>query len=204
MFVGSTAMGGDGFYNEGHRALQDRFGSRALADRLTQVTVKDAIEPWQRAVIERAPFLWLATADAEGWPDVSYKGGRPGFVRVAEDGRSLAFPSYDGNGMYRSLGNIAVNPQVGLLFMEFERPKRVRLKGLATLVDDPEVVGAWEGAELVVRVEVDRSFPNCPRYIHREGDEPSAYAPGEGHVPPVPEWKRSDDFAPYLPVRPAR
>lgn len=107
MFVGSTAMGGDDFYTDGHRALQDRFGSRALADRLSQVTVKDAIEPWPRVVIERAPFLWLATADAEGWPDVSYKGGRPGFVRVAEDGRSLAFPSYDGNGMYRSLGNIA-------------------------------------------------------------------------------------------------
>ena len=197
-------MGGDGFYTDGHRALQDRFGSRALADRLTQVTVKDAIESWQRAVMERAPFFWLATADADGWPDVSYKGGRPGFVRVAEDGRSLAFPSYDGNGMYRSLGNISANPRVGLLFVEFDRPKRVRVKGLARLVDDPEVVASWDGAELVVQVEVDRSFPNCPRYVHRgAGRELSEYAPGDGHVPPEPEWKSSEEFKPYLPVRPA-
>jgi predicted pyridoxine 5'-phosphate oxidase superfamily flavin-nucleotide-binding protein len=196
--------GGNGFYTDGHRALQDRFGSRALADRLTEVTVVEAVEAWQRKVIERAPFFWLATADPEGWPDVSYKGGRPGFVRVAEDGGSLEFPSYDGNGMYRSLGNIATNPRVGLLFMEFERPKRIRIKGLASLDHTAEALGRWPGAEVVVQVEVDRSFPNCGRYVHRAvGFEVSEYAPGEGHVPPEPEWKQSEEFRPYLPNRPA-
>lgn len=196
-------VGADGFYTEGHRALQDRFGSRALADKLTQVTVTGVIEGWQRAVIERAPYLWLATADAEGWPDVSYKGGRPGFVRVDEDGSGLRFPSYDGNGMYRSLGNIAANPKVGLLFIEFDRPKRIRIKGTATLEDDAASLEAWPGAELVVRVEVERSFPNCPRYVHRGGvAELSEFAPGGDHEPPVPAWKETEEFKALLPGGP--
>ncbi|MPY95105.1 MAG: pyridoxamine 5'-phosphate oxidase family protein [Acidimicrobiia bacterium] len=191
---------GDEFYTDAHRALQDRFGSRALADRLTQVTVDERIAGWQRKVIERAPFFWLATADADGWPDVSYKGGLPGFVRVDEDGGAVSFPSYDGNGMYRSLGNIAANPRVGLLFMELDRPKRIRVKGLATLVDAPDVVKNWAGAELVVRVEIERSFPNCSRYIHKADHlELSEFAPGGAHEPPVPEWKESEDFKPFLP-----
>jgi uncharacterized protein len=191
------------FYTEGHRHLQDRFDSRRLADRLDELTVADRIDDGSRRRMEEAACFWLATADADGWPDVSYKGGRPGFVRVADD-RTILFPSYDGNGMYRSLGNIVDNPRVGLLFIDLEReqPWRTRVKGRAALVDDADVVDSWPGAELVVAVTVEAVFPNCPRYLHQlrlEGI--SEYAPAEGHTPPEAEWKAMELFAPYLPRR---
>lgn len=189
------------FYTEAHRRLQDRFDSRRLADRLGEVTVSDRIDPRSRAMIESADSFYLATADADGWPDVSYKGGRPGFVRVLDD-RTLAFPSYDGNGMYRSLGNIEDNPRLGLLFVDLDRPSRTRVKGRGVVVHEPAVVRSWAGAEAAVVVTVHAVFPNCPRYLHpveRRGLSP--YAPAEGHVPPEPEWKAMELFAPYLPQR---
>ncbi len=187
------------FYQPGHRALQDRFDSRRLADRLTEVTVSEVFTEHHRKVIADAPFFFLATADADGWPDVSYKGGVRGFVRVLDD-TTLAFPSYDGNGMYRSMGNIADNPKVGLLFVDFEQSRRIRVKGLAVLVDDAAALADWPGAELVVKVTLDRAFVNCPRYVHKMSVETlSEYAPCEGHTPPEPEWKERADFKPYMP-----
>ena len=117
-------------YHEGSRQLQDRYETRRLADRLVEVVVHDAFTDDDRAFIESRPLFFLATADAEGRPDCSYKGGRPGFVRVV-DPQTLAFPSYDGNGMFKSLGNVIVNPHVGLLFVDFESPKRLRVNGRA-------------------------------------------------------------------------
>lgn len=188
-----------GWYHDGSRALQDRFDSRRIADRLVEVTVHDNFTADDRAFIERAPMFFLATADAHGWPDCSYKGGGPGFVRVVEP-TTLAFPSYDGNGMFRSLGNVLVNPKVGLLFIDFERQNRLRIRGTASLHDDDELLEAFDGAQLVVHVTADAIFPNCPRYIHRmKLMEQSAYAPRPGHVPPVPDWKRMDIFRDYLP-----
>ena len=67
-------------------------------------------------------MFFLATADEHGMPQCSYKGGDPGFVRVVDE-HTLAFPSYDGNGMYLSLGNLLVNPQVGILFIDFAQPE---------------------------------------------------------------------------------
>jgi len=192
-----------GFYTSEHRALQDRFGTRRLADRwLATDVVTDTLADWQRKMIERAPYLWLATADADGWPDVSYKGGRPGWVKVLADNQTVEFPSYDGNGMFRSLGNIAANPRVGLLFVDFERPKRFRIKGLATLLDDPVVLARHPGAELVVSVLTEAAFRNCPRYVHNASTgELSPFAPDGDHEPPVPEWKEWEDIKPLLPER---
>ncbi len=84
-------------------------------------------------------MFFLATADREGRPQCSYKGGEPGFVRVL-DQHTVAFPNYDGNGMYLSMGNLSVNPQVGMLFIDFvsERPSRLRLNGLAHIDEDDE------------------------------------------------------------------
>jgi hypothetical protein len=190
----------DAMYNEGSRALQDRFDSRRIADRLEQITVHDHFTDGDQAFVERSPMFFLATADADGWPDCSYKGGMPGFVRVV-DPKTLAFPSYDGNGMFRSLGNIAMNPKVGLLFIDFEQPNRMRVKGTAALHDDDELIDSFEGAQLIVRVTAEAIFPNCPRYIHRmELAEHSVYAPQPGHVPPVPDWKQMEIFRDYLPV----
>jgi predicted pyridoxine 5'-phosphate oxidase superfamily flavin-nucleotide-binding protein len=186
-------------YHDGARAMQDRFDSRRIADRLEEVTVHTAFSADDRAMIERAAMFFLATADADGWPDCSYKGGVPGFVRVV-DPRSLEFPSYDGNGMFRSLGNIVANPKVGLLFIDFDQRHRMRVNGIASVLDDETSLAPFEGAQAVVRVEVDRIFPNCPRYIHRmELIELSDYAPREAHDPPVPDWKKMEVFRDYLP-----
>ena len=178
-----------GAYHEGHRALQDRFDSRRLADRLEQVTYHEAFNDGDRAFIEGAPFFFLATVDAEGVPDVSYKGGVPGFVRCVGE-RTLEWPTYDGNGQFRSLGNVLVNPNVSLLFIDFESPNRLRVQGKAALGDD-----------LTVRVEVDRLWPNCPRYIHKMRlEELSPHAPRDGHEPPEAEWKQF--FTDVLPGTP--
>ncbi len=186
-------------YHAGSRELQDRFDSRRIADRLEQITVHDAFTDQDRAFVESADLFFLATADADGWPDVSHKGGLPGFVRILDE-RTLAFPSYDGNGQFRSLGNLLVNPRVGLLFIDFDRPNRMRIQGRAHIHDEPELLAQWEGAQLVVTVTPERIFPNCPRYIHRrtlEGHSP--FAPGQGREPPVPEWKQMDLFRDFLP-----
>ena len=192
-------MASNAMYHEGSRQLQDRFETRRLADRLVEVTVHGAFTDADRAFIESRPLFFLATADAEGRPDCSYKGGRPGFVRVV-DPETLAFPSYDGNGMFKSLGNILLNPHVGLLFIDFEAPRRIRVNGRATLHADDPLLGEFVGAQLIVRVQVESIFPNCPRYIHKlQLVEESPYAPCEGHTPPVPEWKQRPVFREVLP-----
>ena len=186
-------------YNDGSRELQVRFQTRRLADRLQEVIAHAVFTDADRTFIESRPMFFLATADAEGRPDCSYKGGRPGFVRVIGPG-TLAFPSYDGNGMFKSLGNLLVNPHVGLLFIDFESPKRLRVNGRASVSTEDPLLAEFVGAQLVVRVEAEAVFPNCPRYVHRmQLLEESTYAPCEGHTPPVPEWKTRPVFRDVLP-----
>ena len=188
-------------YHDGNRSLQDLFDSRLIADRLVEVLHRTRFSGEDREFVESRAMFFLATADADGWPDCSYKGGRPGFVRViAED--TLAFPSYDGNGMFKSLGNVLRNPRVGLLFMDFEKPKRLRVNGVASIDFADPLIDSFVGAQLVVRVKAEHIFPNCPRYIHRMTlAEVSVYAPAPAHEPPVPEWKKMDAFRDYLPRR---
>jgi len=186
-------------YHDGSRSLQDRFDSRRIADRLVEILHRVQFTQDDREFIESRPMFFLATADAEGWPDCSYKGGRPGFVRVVSND-TLAFPSYDGNGMFKSLGNVLRNPRVGLLFMDFEKPRRLRVNGVASIDFADPLRSSFEGAQLVVRVRAEHVFPNCPRYIHRMTlEEMSVYAPATGHEPPVPAWKEMDAFRDYLP-----
>src|SRR6266568_5068849 len=113
-------------YGRGPRELQDRFDTRRLADRIAGTLVRDAIGDDDRAFIERMDMFFLATVDPQGRANCSYKGGDPGFVRVL-DARTLAFPSYDGNGMFLSLGNVAETHEVGLLFIDFDKRTRLRL-----------------------------------------------------------------------------
>ena len=188
-------------YHAGSRSLQDQFDTRRLADRLQERLSRTAFTAEDTAFIASQGMFMLATADAEGWPECSYKGGVPGFVRVLDE-HTLAFPSYDGNGMFRSLGNVLVNPHVGLLFIDFEQPKRLRVQGLAGIESGDSLMERFEGAQRVVRVRVDRIFPNCPRYIHsmkRVAD--SDHAPREGHTPPDAAWKRFEIFRDVLPRR---
>ena len=186
-------------YHEGSRQLQDRFDSRRLADRLEQVTVHAAFDDDDRTFIGKAPQFFLATADAEGRPDCSYKGGMPGFVRIL-DASTLAFPDYDGNGMFRSLGNLLVNPNVGMLFIDFQEGDRMRVNGTAEVRTDDPLLQEFPGAKSIVRVHAEKIFPNCPRYIHRmEFKEYFAYAPRKDHTPPVPGWKTNPAFKDALP-----
>ncbi len=186
-------------YHAGMRELQERFDTRRLADRLEEKLARTAFTAEDRDFIATRQFFFLATADSAGQPDCSYKGGAAGFVRVT-DANELAFPSYDGNGMFRSLGNVLVNPAVALLFIDFERPNRLRVNGRALVRHDDPLLECFDGAQLVVRVRAERIFPNCPRYIHRMSiTEASPYVPRAGYTPPVPKWKRFEMFCDVLP-----
>ena len=188
-------------YHDGSRELQDRFDARRLADRLEDRIVRPSLTEEQRAFVERLDCFFLATADGLGRPTCSYKGGDPGFLRAVDD-TTLAFPSYDGNGMFLSLGNTLVNPEVGLLCIDFERGERLRIHGTASVMDgDDALATSFEGAQVVVRVDVREVFPNCPRYIHRRTlVEPSAFVPRAGCETPVPDWKRSPLAIDVLPA----
>ena len=189
-------------YHAGSRELQDRFDTRRLADRLEERNSRDHMTPDDAAFVERMDMFFLATSDADNQPQCSYKGGDPGFVRVLDPG-TLAFPNYDGNGMFLSWGNALVNPRVGLLFIDFvaQRPSRLRVEGTASVSLDDELVSSWPEAQFVVRVKVERVFPNCPRYIHRMAlVERSSYVPRAGAATPVPEWKRSSLADGVLPA----
>lgn len=189
-------------YPPGARALQEQFDTTRLADRLEARTAFDELEEWHVKTIERASFFFLGTVDVDGFPDVSYKGGAPGFVQVI-DRRTLAFPSYDGNGMYRSIGNIADTAKLSMLFVDFERPKRIRIHASGTVHREPEWLARFAGAELVVEVHIGRAFFNCPRYLHNLRDgELSPHAPREGHVVEEPEWKALPEWQEVLPHRP--
>lgn len=194
-------MAREPMYHEGMRRLQHARETQRIADRLEQVTVHTAFTDEDRRFIERCPMLFIATADANGRPDCSYKGGLPGFVRVL-DRNVLAFPDYDGNGMYRSWGNTLVNPHVGLLFLDFEHPKRIRVNGRARVSPDDPLRGEYPGSVFIIRVTAESIFPNCPRYIHTmQLVEHSVYVPRPDHAPPIPAWKSSEAFRDALPAR---
>ncbi len=186
-------------FHEGSRTLQDRFDGREIADRLEENRKRDAFNEEDRAFIHALPFFFLATAHGDS-VDCSFKGGEPGFVRVTSD-TTLEFPDYDGNRMYRSLGNILMSPSVGLLFVQFEGKRaRLRVSGTARLIDDPARVAQHHGAKLVVEVAANAIFPNCPRYIPKvEAATPSPYAPRPDYTPPQPEWKYRDYIRDILP-----
>ncbi len=186
-------------YHDGQRAWQDRFDTRRLAERLAEST-RDFINPQHKAFIERRDMFFMATANEHGWPECSYKGGEPGFVRVLDE-HTLAFPLYEGNGMYLSSGNLSVNPKVALLFVDFEGGTRLRLSGTAQIDAGDPLIGSYPGAQLVVRVRVREIFSNCRRYVHRYRlVERSRFVPNAKGEAPVPDWKRDPWFEGTLPA----
>lgn len=175
-----------------HRALQDHFEARKLADLVEQVAVHAEIGDDDRAFIESRDMFYLATVDERGFPSVSYKGDDPGFIRVV-DNRTLAFPSYDGTGMFYSMGSIAGHAKIGMLFIDFETPHRLRLHGTATVSGEDEILMEYTEADLIVRVQVEEIFINCPRYVHRyTKDKASKYVPRSACETPPVNWKRID------------
>lgn len=190
-------------YGEQQRALQDAFGTRQLADRVEQLVCRTEFDEETKSFIESRDMFFLATVDHQGRPTVSYKGGDPGFVKVI-DSTTLVFPSYDGNGMFLSMGNIAQSQQVGLLFVSFEHPHRIRVQGTASISREDPLIAQYKEADLLVRVKLSEFWQNCPRYIHRyQKENPSRYVPRAACETPLAEWKRLDTIQDVLPARDA-
>lgn len=187
-------------YTAAQLALQKEFGVEALGQRMSEVVIRGELSDRDRAFIDTRDFFFLATVDAEGQPTCSYKGGLPGFVR-SHGPTELSFPLFNGNSMYLSAGNMQETAKIGLLFIDFETPHRLRIEGSVRLSRAVEDLNAWPGAELAVRVSVVAVFVNCPRYIHRAGrSKASKYVPREGSPAPLPAWKRIEGFQDVLPV----
>jgi uncharacterized protein len=188
-------------YGPIHRSLQDRFDTRRLADNVEARVVLTEIPPEHKAFIESRDMFFLSTIDHQGRPTVSYKGGDPGFVRVI-DNKTVAFPCYDGNGMFYSMGNLFENHHVGLLFINFEKPHRLRLQGVASVDDNDPLLSEYAEAQLVVRVLVTEIFRNCPRYVHHyKKTDPSEFVPRPTCETPFAPWKRIDDMQTVLPAK---
>jgi uncharacterized protein len=187
-------------YEDNHRQLQDRFDTRRLADRLDETLVRARFTPSDREFIERMDMFFLASVDRRGRVNCSYKGGDPGLVRVVDD-TTLAFPNYNGNGMFLSTGNMLDDGQVGMLFIDFERQTRLRVNGTARVHWDDSLMSAYPDAQFIVRVEVREIFPNCPRYIHKmKLIERSHFVPKAGCTVPVPGWKKYSWAEDVLPA----
>jgi hypothetical protein len=188
-----------GLYHEASRRLQDRFDTRRLADRIEDRIVREVIDADDRAFIEARDMFFIATTDEDGKPQCSYKGGEPGFVRVLDE-HTLAFPVYDGNGMFLTAGNLVATGNAGLLFVDFEGRKRLRLNGVASVDDDDPLLAEYPEAQLVVRVRATEVFPNCPRYIHEYRlVKRSRFVPKTDCETPVPKWKQSEWAHDVLP-----
>lgn len=189
------------FYHEKSEQLQDRFHTRALADQLYATRRHDEFSEWDLDIIQNARMFFLATADKSGKPDCSVKGGDAGFVQVVA-GNALVFPDYDGNGMFRSLGNILANPYVGLLFLELQGQfRKLRINGIASVIDTPSLLAKLPGAKLAVRVTAFDIFPNCPRYLPEDdGTVTSVFSPRQDYMPPEPFWKSKPDLRPFVPT----
>ncbi len=192
-------------YSSASRALQDTFDTRRLADRLAEVKVHGRFTADDRQFVERLDMFFLATVDEAGQPTCSYKGGDPGFVTILDD-TTLAFPNYDGNGMYLSMGNLAETHSVGLLFIDFETQRRMRVDGAAHISADDPLMDRYPEAQFVVRVEARRIYPNCPRYIHKyQLVERSSFVPRRQARTPIPAWKQAPWAIDVLPEHdPAR
>ncbi|GGF07514.1 pyridoxamine 5'-phosphate oxidase family protein [Stappia taiwanensis] len=124
--------------------------------------------------IEAQPFFFIATASAEGHCDASFRGreytaaGAPlPALRVLDETR-LVFPDYTGNGLFNSLGNILVNPHIGMLFVDFERQRRARVNGTAAIQRANDAIqDIWPQARAAVVVTVEQAYGNCPARIPR-------------------------------------
>lgn len=190
------------FYTDAQRKLQNENGNEKLAVAVVHAIVRDELEELHIDYINTRDYFFLSTVSADGEPTVSYKGGPKGFVQVVGPNK-LVYPNYDGNGMWLSLGNIDEACKVGMLFMDFETPWRMRVQGEARLSRAPELIKLFPGCNMVVEIDVTRVFQNCARYVHKHKRvEPhSRYVPNEKGEQPFPAWKRIDAIQDFLHER---
>lgn len=126
------------------------------------------------AFVESLPFFFIATANSCGECDCSFRGrefdasGQPYPLLKVIDAKTLIFPDYSGNNFFNSLGNILVNGQIGMLFIDFEHRQRARINGRASVIEDPNAYAKiWPLARRYVQVNVVLAFGNCPSRIPR-------------------------------------
>lgn len=189
-------------YDTKHLNLQEEFETQKLAGAVEKIIVHSEMSDEEKAFISSRDMFFLSTIDHQGRPSVSYKGGPKGFVKIIDDS-TIVFPSYDGNGMFLSVGNIDINEKIGLLFIDFETPHRLRAYGTAKLLpkDDP-LMDEYVDAQLLVKVTLTEIWKNCPRYVHKhERVETSKYVPRADVETPLPDWKRLDKLQPVLPSK---
>jgi uncharacterized protein len=186
-------------YSKEHRALQEKFGTTKMADRIAELASHNEFNDDAKGFIEHCEMFFLTTINDKGEPTVSYKGGDIGFVKVL-DSTTLMFPSYDGNGMFLSMGNINGNPKIGMLFISFQMPHRIRVQGTASVSQDPKLLAHYKEADFVVTVTLSELWQNCPRYIPKyEKVRDSRYVPRTDCETPLAEWKRVDLLQDVLP-----
>jgi len=186
-------MADNGFYTETQRSMQARFESEQLADRLAETIMVDEIDMEMHApFIASRDFFFLSTVNERGEPTVSYKGGPVGVVSII-DPSTIIFPNYDGNGMFLSMGNIDDTAKIGMLFIDFETPNRIRIQATASVSSDDPELARYPGATMIVRAKVDKVYLNCARLIHKHTRvESSPYVPDADGNTPYPDWKRID------------
>lgn len=159
----------------GELALRERFPSMYHWDeRSLAVMMKPFIPMAMARLLESLPFFFISTANADGHCDCSFRGqeldasGRPLPIASVIDEKHLAFPDFPGNGLYNSLGNILTNPHIGMLFMDFERQRRFRVNGVATIAEaDDQIRAIWPTAQAAVIVTVEQAYGNCQARIPR-------------------------------------
>lgn len=160
--------------HQGELEAQHRFGVEGLNwnERSLDAMFQQTISPERAAFFESLPFFFIATANMDGECDCSYRGrehdvlGKPyPLVKVLDD-RTLVFPDYPGNKLYNSLGNIIVNGHIGMLFIDFEAQRRMRLNGLATIIDHTSTYARiWPSAAQYVQVTAQQVYGNCSSRI---------------------------------------
>ncbi len=186
------------FYTDSQREQQALHDSQRLADAVAGAIVQTELSPQHAGFIASRDFFFLSTVNGRGEPTVSYKGGAPGFVRVDDD-KTLSFPIFDGNGMFLSAGNIAETAKIGMLFIDFETPDRVRVQATATLSEDASALAEFPGAIALVQARIDHVFINCARYIHKHQRlQSSPHVPDATGAQPHATWKRIDMLQDHL------
>jgi uncharacterized protein len=188
------------YYSTSQRDLQDRFDTRRLADLIAGQLIHAELQTHEVQFIANSDMVFMSTVNDDGQPTVSYKGGDIGFVKVI-DTSTLVIPIYDGNGTFYTTGNIAEVQKIGLLFIDFERPNRMRIHGTADLVFDGPLLESYHEAQFLVRIRIAEIYPNCPRYVHTyQRVAKSKFVPDPGKETPVPGWKRIDAVQASLPA----
>ena len=188
------------YYSKSQRDLQDKFDTRRLADLISGQLIHPELQPHEIAFIANSDMVFMSTVNADGQPTVSYKGGDVGFVTVI-DNSTLAIPIYDGNGTFYTTGNVAEVQKIGLLFIDLERPNRMRIHGTAELIFDGPLLASYHEAQFLVRITITEIYPNCPRYVHKyQRVASSKFVPNPSAETPVPGWKRIDQVQDSLPA----